>query len=428
LLRDAEQFDDYGLVGDAPRLDFPELMGVVRRTVEKLHDKKQLADHLAEAGVSVYVGVGEARFVDEHTLALGASGRTLEGQAFILCAGGRARRLDFPGSALAWTHSDLWALEALPKSIAVIGGAATGCQLASIFATWGTRVSILERGGRLLKREDRLLSEEMGNAFRRRGIETIFHSQRIEGIERGPDDLQLTYLLDDMPRHLEVEGVFMAVGWPSNADTLNLAAVNVATDRGYVVVDQYLRTTVPHIFAAGDVNGQMMLVQSASFEGRIAAENAVLGVGQRYGHHVVPHGGFTDPEYASVGLTEEQARAVEPDCLVSVVDYEDLDRAVIDNHTVGFCKLVVSQTSHRILGAHIVGEDALEVVQLVAAGMATDMWVEQLAELELAYPTYTAIVGLAARKAVRALGVMPMASTWQTLGRPHAAEWERSVL
>jgi dihydrolipoamide dehydrogenase len=209
---------------------------------------------------------------------------------------------------------------------------------------------------------------------------------------------------------------------------LNLPAANVQSERGYVVVDDYLRTSAPHIFAAGDINGRMKLVQSAGYEARIAAENAVLGVGQRYTHQIVPHGGFTDPEYASVGLTEEQARAAGNNYAVAVVAYADLDRAVIDDHTEGFCKLIISQETHRILGAHIVGEQSLEAIQLVAAGMASDMWVEQLAELELAYPTYTAIVGLAARRLVRDLGVMPLAPEWRSLGRPHAAEWERSNL
>jgi dihydrolipoamide dehydrogenase len=200
----------------------------------------------------------------------------------------------------------------------------------------------------------------------------------------------------------------------------------VASERGYVIVDEYLQTSAPHIFAAGDINGQMMLVQSASYEARIAAENAVLGVGQLYRHQVVPHGGFTDPEYASVGLTEEQAQAEGDPCMVAVVPYADMDRAVIDDRTEGFCKLIVSSERHRILGAHIVGEQALEAIQLVAAGMAADMWVEQLAEMELAYPTYTAIVGLAARRVVHDLGVMPLAPQWRALGIGHAAEWERS--
>ena len=151
------------------------------------------------------------------------------------------------------------------------------------------------------------------------------------------------------------------------------------------------------------------------------------GWAERSRHQIVPHGGFTDPEYGSVGLTEEQAKASGEDYVTATVSYKNLDRAVIDDRTEGFCKLIVSRETHRILGAHIVGEQALEMVQLVATGMAADMWVEQLAELELAYPTYTAIVGLAARQVVRDLGVMPLAPQWLALERPHT-EWERSTL
>ncbi len=225
-----------------------------------------------------------------------------------------------------------------------------------------------------------------------------------------------------------VEAVLVAAGWPGNADSLNLGVAGVANERGYVIVNDHLQTSAPHIFAAGDINGRMMLVQSAIYEARIAAENAVLGVGQPNRHQIVPHGGFTDPEYASVGLTEEEARAAGEGCLAAVVPYTDLDRAVIDERTEGFCKLIVSPETHRILGAHIVGEQALEAIQLIAAGMAAGMWVEQLAELELAYPTYTAIVGLAARRLVHDMGVMPLAPQWRALGREYAAEGGRSKI
>jgi dihydrolipoamide dehydrogenase len=171
----------------------------------------------------------------------------------------------------------------------------------------------------------------------------------------------------------------------------------------------------------------MMLVQSASQDARIAAENAVLGIGQPYHHQIVPHGGFTDPEYGSVGLTENQAKAGGQDYISAVIPFTDLDRAVIDDHTDGLCKLIVSQENHRILGAHVVGEQALEIVQLVAAGMASDMWVEQLAELEIAYPTYAAVAGLAARRIMTDLGVVPMSSEWHSLGIQTLAEWEKRV-
>jgi hypothetical protein len=111
---------------------------------------------------------------------------------------------------------------------------------------------------------------------------------------------------------------------------------------------------------------------------------------------------------------------------VAVVPYSDLDRAVIDGKTHGACKLIVSRPDGRILGAHVVGVHALEIVQLVAAGMATGMHVAQLAELEIAYPTFTAIIGLAARQLVRELGIVDLAPSWRALGQLRATEWERS--
>jgi dihydrolipoamide dehydrogenase len=200
--------------------------------------------------------------------------------------------------------------------------------------------------------------------------------------------------------------------------------VGVETERGYIKVDSSLRTSVAHIYAAGDITGRMMLVQSASGEGAIAAENAVLGEESRYTHPIVPHGGFTDPEYGSVGLTESRARAEHgDDVAVAVVPYAHMDRAVIDGTTEGFCKLIVRPSTRLVLGTHVVGEQAVEIVQIVAAGMAAGMSVEQLAQLELAYPTFTAIVGLAARKIVRDLGgtIHDPLTTEKQAG---SAEWE----
>lgn len=432
LIREAGHYKSYGLVGELPTVNFAGLLAMTQQTVYRIHEKKQLIAHLEEAGVTIYTNTGSAQFVDEHTIVLG-DGSRLQAEKFILCAGGRARRLSFPGSEHVLTHSDVWSLKRLPRSIVVVGGAATGCQLASIFAALGVQVWLFEVHQHILGREDPLVSQVMGEALRRRGIQVTTGISGVERIEKVEDprqrtngDLKLWYSHEGQSHLLTVEAVVLASGWPGNADGLNLPAANVKSERGYVVVDDYLRTSAPNIFAAGDINGRMMLVQSAGYEARIAAENAVLGVGQHYEHQIVPHGGFTDPEYASVGLTEDQACATEGGCAVAVVPYADLDRAVIDGHTEGFCKLIVSLESHRILGAHIVGEQALEAIQIVAAGMAADMWVEQLAELELAYPTYSAIVGLAARRLVRDLGVMPLAPQWRTLGKPHAAEWERS--
>lgn len=425
LAREAEQFADYGLVGELPQVDFSNLMSRAQLKINEMHEKKQLTEHLEEFGVKVFTNVGAAQFVDPTTIET-AGGMNLEAEKFILCAGGRARRLSFPGSELALTHSDLWSLRELPKSVIIVGGAATGCQLASILAAFGSQVWLLEIAPRLLGMEDALISETISDTFVQRGIEVITGIGGVERVENQAEGLDLWYNSQEQVKQVTAETVIMATGWPGNADALNLPVAGVQSERGYVLVDEYLRTSASHIFAAGDITGRMMLVQSAGFEARIAAENAVLGAGQPYSHKIVPHGGFTDPEYGSVGLTEERARVIEPDCAVAVVPYSALDRAVIDDHPQGFCKMIVSQESHRILGAHVVGEQALEIVQLVGAGMAADMWVEHLAELEMAYPTYTAIIGLVARKLVHQLGVIPLSPQWRSLGKPYAAEWERS--
>lgn len=424
LRRDAEQFANYGLSGAPPQVDFAQVLSRTQQIVYQVHEKKQLVDHLERSGVSVFYETGEANFSDPHTITLG-NGERMQAEKFVIAAGGHARRLTFPGSEHALTHSDIWSLNRLPASIVVVGGAATGSQLASIFSAFGAKVWLLEVGPALLGREDPILAHAVEDCFRARGIEVITGIGGVDRIEKRGEQLDFYYTYQGENVLLSADAVVMATGWPGNADQLNLPAANVTSERGYIQVNDYLQTSAEHIFAAGDITGRMMLVQSAGYEARVAAENAVMGVGQPQRHLIVPHGGFTDPEYGSVGLTEDQARASHPDPAVAVVPYKSLDRAVVDGHTEGFCKLIVSRENHRMLGAHVVGEQALEIVHLVASGMAADMWVEQLAELEIAYPTYTAVVGLAARQIVQDLGVVPMTPEWRSLGKLPATEWER---
>jgi len=425
LVREVEQFEDYGIHTDRPTVDFARLLNRAQQIVYRLHEKKQLRSHLEQSGVTTFINTGSGRFEDANTLVFPSNLR-LHAEKYILAVGGHGRRIDFPGSELALTHQDVWKMTKLPASLVIVGGAATGCQLATIFNSLGVQVTLVEVGKKILGREDALVSKVMRVAFEKRGIQVITGIEGIDSIQSQNGDLAFLYKQDGELRSVHGEAVILAVGWIGNLEGLNLEGIGVNTERGYIVVDDMMRTSQPNIFAAGDVTGKMMLVQSGSHEGRVAAENAVLGPGQPHRHLIVPHGGFTDPEYGCVGLTEEQARAAEPDCVVAMVPFADMDRALIDDLTEGFCKIIVSAETHRIIGAAVVGEQAVEVVQLIAAGMASGMWIEQLAELELAYPTYTAIVGLVARQIVRELGVMPLSTQWRTLGRSHAAEWERS--
>ena len=226
--------------------------------------------------------------------------------------------------------------------------------------------------------------------------------------------MRVLYRVGDESRTVDVDAAFFAVGWPGNADLVDAAAAGVATERGYVTVDAFTATNVPHIFAAGDVDGNSMLVSSAALEGRVAAENAVLGPRRRVVHEIVPVGSFTDPEYGSVGLTEEQARA-RYDCAVAVARYEDMLRPVADGQPEGFCKLIVETARRQIVGAHVLGEYSAEVIQMVAACMAAGMRVEEVAELQFAFPTFTEGVSQAAQMVVNKLGVRPLPHLWSSL-------------
>lgn len=415
LVREAEQFESFGLHGSAPVVDLGELLTHVQQTIYRLQEKKQMLAHLQDVGVRVLTEMGNTRFEEPHTLAC-ASGVRVEGDQFILCVGGHARRLNFQGSELALTHNDVWTLKELPRSVVIVGAAATGCQLASIFAAFGSQVHLLELAPRIVPGEDESVSRELATVFAARGLNVVTGIGGVERIEKTAEGKRVYYKIGEASHSLEAEAVLFATGWVGNVEGLGLEAAEVKTERGYVVVDQYLRSTAPHIFAAGDITGRMMLVQSAGYEARVAAENAVLGPNRSYEHRIVPHGGFTDPEYGSVGLTEVQAKAAEPDCLVAETPYTDLDRPVIDGLPEGFCKIIVSRKTQQVMGAHVVGEQAVEVVQLIAAGMAAGLKIEQLAELELAYPTFTEIVGLTARELVRGLKATELEPQWRALG------------
>lgn len=413
LARDARQLEEYGFKGYEPRVDIGALMDRVQERVNRIHEKKDFLGQLHESGATAIVGEGHARFLDEHTVQVG-EGRRLTADKVIICAGGHARRLPFPGAELALTHSAMWDLRELPRRLAVIGAAATGCQLASVFSDFGSEVTLLEVAPRILAGEDADISREVEHCFRADGITVTTGVEKVSEIQRRDNGYRLVYEYQGR-QELDVDAVVLAVGWPGNVESLGLDAAGVHVERGYVTTDDYLRTSKQHIYAAGDINGKYMLVQSGGYEARVAAENALRGNRQRVAHTIVPHGGFTDPEYASVGPTEEQARK-EGQVLVATARLEYNDRALIDGRSEGFCKLVVRRSDRALIAAHVIGEQAMEIVHVVAAGMAARMTVDQLAGLDVAYPTYTGILSAAAQMIMRDLGAETTAE-WRAVGQ-----------
>jgi pyruvate/2-oxoglutarate dehydrogenase complex dihydrolipoamide dehydrogenase (E3) component len=232
--------------------------------------------------------------------------------------------------------------------------------------------------------------------------------------------VRLVYSRSGAQSHVEATLAVVAVGWVANTDGLDLAAAGVQTDpRGYIKVDPRLRTTAPGIYAAGDVTGHLMVVHEAVREGYLAATNATLGRTDGLPAEVSPLGSFTDPEYASVGLSEETARETY-DVVVVTERFDSLARPIIDGRPTGFCKLVADREHHTILGCHIVGERAVELAQLAAIAVASGMKIEQRALVPFSFPTYANGLG---RAALRAAGHLDSRSGWADEG----TAWDAGV-
>jgi len=413
LARDWSSWATFGLEGPPPVPNLPAVVANSERVARYAHDKKDMAGHLRRHGIDLVEDLGPVGFADPHTLAA-EGGRTWSADRVIVAVGGHAARPRIPGAGLALTYEDIPSLDSFPRRVAVIGGADTGCQIASIFDDLGAAVSLFEAGPVLIPAADASVSAELGRAFRAQNM-NVHTDTLVESLGADGGAIRVDYRSGTAPAHMIADAVFFAVGWPANLSHLALAAAGVHATPGAIPVDDYLRTNVEHIFAAGDVNGRSMVVQTARMEGRIAAMNAIRGATRQATYDVVPSGSFTDPEYGRVGLTEAQA-AEQHEVMVGIARYDDLLRPVADGRPDGFCKLIADRRAHTILGAHVLGEYSAETVQTVAACMAAGMTIEQVAELQLAFPTFTEAVSMAAQKICRSLGIGRFPQVWSYLG------------
>ena len=404
LMREASQLPRYGITAGHPELDYERLLDRVREVTDDVRTHALLREDLQQAGVTLHEHAGAASFAEPHVIEC-EHAPALRAAKSIICTGGMSRRLDLPGLDLACTHSDAWTLSSAPPSMLVIGAGATGVQLVSIFNAFGSQVTLFEAAPRILMSEDEDVAAAVNRALAASGIKVLEHAGTIERLEPNPAGVRLTYSHDGIARHIDATIAVVAIGWVANTTELNLPAAGVQTDqRGYVDVDANLRTSAPHIFAAGDVTGHVMVVHEAAREAYLAATNAVLGTTTALPAEVSPLGSFTDPEYASVGLTEAKARNTHQ-VVVATQRFDSLPRPIIDGRPTGFCKLIADRQSHTILGCHIVGERAVELAQLAAIAMAADMKVEQLALVPFSFPTYANALGRAAIKAARELDI-----------------------
>ena len=414
LIREARQLGRYGIAVSEPVLEYQRLLERVREVVGDVQTHSLRREFIERVGVTIHDMAGTARFVDPHAIETG-SGVRLQADKIILCAGGTSRRLPIPGGELTATPGDAWHLTAVPPSMLVIGGGATGVQVASIFHAFGSRVQLFQSAPRILTTEDEDVSTAVAAAFREAGMLVHEGFGSIEFFEKTPGGVRMVFSKNGAQDSAEAAVAVVAVGWVADTDGLSLATAGVETDpRGYVRVDRYLRTSAPDIFAAGDITGRLMLVPQALQDGFVAATNAVRGATTTLGDQVNPIGSFTEPEYAQVGLTEAKARETH-DVVVVVVRFDETARTIIDGRTTGFCKLIVDRATSTILGCHVVGERAVEIVQVASIAIAAGMRVDELARVPLSFPTYAGILG---RAAFRAAGRLNL----EVGGRLHQAE------
>ncbi|HEY3963295.1 MAG TPA: NAD(P)/FAD-dependent oxidoreductase [Planctomycetaceae bacterium] len=410
LLRDARQLGQYGIAVSEPVLDYTRLLARVEEVVCDLRTHSDLRRQIDSAGVTLREYAGAARFADPQTIET-AAGLRLQAEKFIICTGGVNRRLPIPGIEFTSAHSDAWSLKSVPPTMLVVGGGATGAQVASIFCAFGTRVQLFEAAPRILLTEDEDIAAAVRAAFRESGMIVQEDFGVIKSFEKTPAGVRMNFTKDGKRVSAEAALAVVAVGWAADTAGLNLNAAGVELNtRGFVEVDDSMRTSAPHIFAAGDITGRMMLVPPALQQGYVAATNAVLGsTALPLVNHVSPAGSFTDPEYAQAGLSENKARETH-DVVTAVIRFDSTTRTIIEGRKFGFCKLIADRRTCKVLGCHVVGERAVDIAQVAAVAIAAGMRVDEMAQIPLSFPTYAGMLVNVAADAARQLNLTSTAN------------------
>jgi dihydrolipoamide dehydrogenase len=283
-----------------------------------------------------------------------------------------------------------------PKSMAVIGAGPVGCEVATFYASFGTRVVLLQSDARVLNREDEQISELAREALIRTGIEVVTGAKIEETINSRGGVYGISASVGSAIETIAVEQVVVTAGKRSNVQGLDLDQADVRiNDRGQIATDKQQRTNIQHIFAAGDVDGGMMFTHTAHHEGAVAGHNATLIAKKKRtkplmaDERVVPRVTFIDPEVASVGLTQQQASEKFGKVLVGRANIATLGRSVTDNARFGMCKLVAHPKTRKLIGAHVIGERAGEVIHEAALAIHLGASVDKIASMIHAYPTYS---------------------------------------
>ena len=336
---------------------------------------------------------GKASLKDANTVVV--NGEEYSAKNIIIATGSAPRGLPIEGADLAMTSDDILAMETLPKSLCIVGGGVIGMEFAAVFSTFGVEVTVIEYCKEILPPFDKDVAKRLKTVLSKRGIK-IITSAAVNGITQGEDGMTVTYELKGKPQSVTCEKVLMSVGrqpvLPQGLD-----AVGVTVGRRGIEVDDNMMTNVPGVYAIGDVNGRMMLAHAASAQGQRAL-HAILGKADDIKLDIVPSAVFTVPELAMVGLTEEQCAERGMDVTVKKSFFRSNGKAVAMNETDGLLKMIVDNATRQIVGCHICGAHAADLIQEVVTAMNAGATVDLLARSIHGHPTLSEVMLTAARQ------------------------------
>jgi pyruvate/2-oxoglutarate dehydrogenase complex dihydrolipoamide dehydrogenase (E3) component len=375
---------DYGLPEVDVRPDFARIMAHKDCGVDEITAGGSFAP-FEERGYTVFRGEGS--FISSHEVRV--NGSVVRGEKFVVAVGTEPAVPPIEGLRETGyiTNVEALDLKSLPRRLTVLGGGPIGMEFAQLFARFGSQVTVLEMLEQILPREDREVAGRLQGYLEEEGIK-IHTGARGERVERVGDAKVVTAALAEGEMRIEADEILVAAGRKPATDGLGLDSAGVETERGWVAVDETLRTSAPNIWAVGDCTGKFLFTHAADYQARVVAHNLFAeGNGaKRVSYRVMPWVTFTDPELARVGLTEDEARSLGMTVKVGRLDFSDIERAHMMLKQKGMIKVVADEDNH-ILGATVLGTHADDLIHEFALAIKAGLKTGDLLSMIHAYPT-----------------------------------------
>ena len=333
-----------------------------------------------------------ASFQDAHTLTLN-SGRTLTAKHFIISTGSVVARPPLPQLAGVGylTSDDALALKKLPKSLIILGGGAVAVEFAQLFARFDVEVTLIQRSEHILREFDTDAAQVAETVFRREGIRVFTNTRLVDAYRDGSQKV-VTFLHEDKKTEVKADEILFALGRSPNTASLGLDKAGVTTDKGRILANAQMQTSAPHIYTAGDCTGPYEIVHIAIQQGETAAHNIARPQSPRsFDYRLLISVVFTEPQVATVGLTEKEAKARGVVYTAASYPFSDHGKSLIMEARDGFVKLLADSKSGEILGGACVGPLGGELIHEIAAAMAKRMTVRELALMPHYHPTLAEI-------------------------------------